>query len=131
MSSTGNWKGAERSVRDVLIEFLIPAFRKTRAGNYSISDFDVGIEGFEEWKFDSKYSKSQPFRHHNKLAVIEEKYCPSKTDFPILVTRNYKERFSCTTVYTRLFAMLLSYWLGFGTKEQLMKIYLKESDGQL
>lgn len=126
--STGNWKSAEAQLANVLQEFNIPAFRKTtRSGNWGVSDDDVGIEGADWLKNDSKYSKASPFKNHRLLSVIEEKYCKSKDDVPVLYTKNYKEHFGCITVKVKFFAMLLSYWLGHGTKEELWAIYTKKS----
>ena len=126
MTGTGNWKGREKSFAAVYREFNIPANRKNRANDYSISDDDVEIEGFPWIRNDSKYTKAQPFKHHGKLREIEFKYCKNKGDVAILRTANYKERGGVISVRDRFFAMLLSYWLGFGTKEELWSIYLKE-----
>ena len=94
-----------------------------RAGNYALSDYDVEIEGHSFFKGDSKYSASNPYRHHGKIKEIESKYCKEEGDVPVLYTRNYKEHGGYISVKDEYFAMLLSYWLGFGTKEELMEIY--------
>lgn len=125
MSKTGNWKGAERFVASVYQKYKIPATRISRAGNFAESTYDVDIEGHPEIKTDSKYSK-QNFRHHGKLETIRFKYCKSRGDIPVLSTKNYKERGSVFSVEDEFFSMLLSYWLGFGTKEELLAIYNKD-----
>lgn len=123
MSSTGNWKNAERVFADIYNKFKIEAYRKTRAGNFSVSDYDVEIVGEPRFKNDSKYTKKAPFRHHGKWREIKEKYCKEKEDIPILFTKNAREHFGLVSVDARFFAMLLSYWLGKATKEELESIY--------
>lgn len=122
----GNWKQAEKLLADVLCQFKIPAYRKNRANNYAISDTDVGIEGHDEFKLDSKYSKAAPFRHHGKIEIIKSKYCKTKEDIAILFTKNYREQYGYITIDVRFFAALLSYWLGAADKETLTRIYNKE-----
>jgi hypothetical protein len=120
---TGNWKGAERYLADVLCKYSIDAYRKTRGSNFAVSDTDVGVVG-EDWlKLDSKYSKAAPFRHHGKIQVIEEKYCKDEKDEPILFTKNFRERSGYITIKAEFFAVLISFWLGKATKEQLEEIY--------
>lgn len=121
-----NWKGAENQLANVLKDFGIPAYRKTRAGNWSISDTDVGVEGHDNLKLDSKYTKAQPFRHHGLLEVICEKYCKNPEDVGILFTKNYKEHFGNVTIHVKFFAMLLSYWLGCGTKDELWAKFMSK-----
>jgi hypothetical protein len=126
MSKTGNWKAAEKSFARVYQEFGIPAVRKNRANNYSISDDDIEIEGQPWIRSDSKHTKAQPFRHHGKLREIEEKYCTKTGDVAVLRTHNHREHGGVISVRDRFFSMLLAYWLGTGSREELWKIYLKE-----
>ena len=126
MGITQNWKNAEYYFRDVYLKYKIPARRDTRAGNFSVSDFEIKIDEHPGIKSDAKYSQAQPFRHHGKLQELEVKYCKEKTDIGVLLTKNYKERGACITVRDEVFAMLLSYWLGYGTKEELWSIYTKQ-----
>lgn len=123
-SNTQNWKNAESLFAKVLQEFKIPAVRKTsRAGNFGLSDYDVEIEGHSFFKGDSKYTKAAPFKHHGLLKTIEAKYCKEPGDEAVLYTRNYKERKGVISVDDRFFAMLLSYYLGFGEKGELMEVF--------
>ena len=127
MNKTGAWKFAEKGFALVLQEFNIPAIRLTRNDNYSKSCPDIEIEG-ADWIFgDSKYSKAQPYRHHGKIKETEARYCKKKGDTAILFSKNYKEHGGMIASRDRFFAMLLAYWLGKGTKEELWAIYLKES----
>jgi hypothetical protein len=119
-----NWKGAENQLARILREFGIPAERKqTRNFNWAVSDFDVGVDGHDNLKFDSKYSKVRPFRHHGLLYTIKQKYCKGKEDIPILFTKNYKEHFGNISVEVKFFAMLLAYWLGVADKDTLWNIF--------
>lgn len=127
MSLTSNWKNAEYYFRDLYLKYKIPARRDTRMGNYAVSDFEIKIDEQPHIKSDAKYSQAQPFRHHGKLAELEHKYCKDKLDIGVLLTKNYKERGACITVRDEIFAMLLSYWLGYGTKEELLAIYTRQS----
>jgi len=124
-----NWKNAEHFFANVYKKFKIPAYRDTRAGNYSVSDYEVKIEGHPEIASDSKYSQARPFRHHGLVKELEYKYCKTKGSFGVLLTKNFKEHGGCITVRAEVFAMLLSYWLGYATKEELMKIFMGETDG--
>lgn len=129
MSKTSNWKNAESYFAKVYQKFKIPARRDTRAGNYAISDFEVKIDEHPEIAGDSKYSQAKPFRHHGLLDEIEFKYCKGNPDaFGVLMTKNFKERGACITVRAEIFAMILSHWLGYGTKEELWAIYKGKKD---
>lgn len=124
MSLTDNWKNAEYYFRNLYLKYKIPARRDTRMGNYSVSDFEIKIDEQPHIKSDAKYSQARPYRHHGKLAEIEFKYCKDNPDaFGVLLTKNYKEHGACITVRDEIFAMLLSHWLGYGTKEELWEIY--------
>lgn len=126
MSKTSNWKNSESKLAEILCKYSIPAYRKlSRSGSFGISDFDVGVTDQEWLKLDSKYSQAQPFRHHGKIKVIEEKYCKEPKDVPILFTKNYKERSGYITIKAEWFACLLSYWLGYSDKQTLENIYYK------
>ena len=81
MSSTTNWKNSERYLARIFQKYGMPAYRKTRAGNYSISDTDIGFgkpgepDLHSEIKADSKYTEKKPFRHHGLWKIIKKKYC--------------------------------------------------------
>jgi hypothetical protein len=126
MSGTGNWKGREKGFAELYQEFGIPAYRKNRVMNYSVSDDDVGIENHPWIRNDNKYTKAAPFKHHGKLREIEFKYCKQKGDVAVLRTTNFKERGGVISVRDRFFAMLLSYWLGYKSKDELWSTYMKE-----
>lgn len=129
MSKTQNWKNAEYYFRDVYRKYNIPAERKSRAGNWGEKDFEVHIDNHPEIVSDSKYSEARPFRHHGLLEEEEGKYCKDekgkwkKGFHAVLLTKNYKERGARISVEDEFFAMLLSHWLGYGTKEELQAIY--------
>ena len=118
------WKYAENYFADMYKKYKIPAHRATRAGDWSQKDFEVKIEGHPEIVGDSKYSQARPFRHHGLVQEAEAKYCKTEDSFAVILTKNYKERGACVTVRDEVWAMLLADWLGAGTKEELMKIYL-------
>lgn len=122
MSKTSNWKRAERQGVKFLQKYKIPAFRHDqRQLNYAISIDDIGIEGHPFFKFDSKYRKSG-FVSHSLLKEIEDKYCPNG-EHAVLITKGFNERGQKVTIEDEFFAMLLSYWLGFASKEELLSIY--------
>ena len=122
-SVTQNWKNAEKYFANVYMKYKIPAHRETRGANFAISDYEVKIDEHPFIKSDAKYSQAQPYRHHGKLEELESKYCKEKGDIGVLLTKNFKEHGACITVRDEVFAMLLSHWLGYGTKEELWKIY--------
>lgn len=124
---TSRWKRAEKGGEALYQEFLIPAERITRAGNYAESTYDIRINGFPEYKTDSKYS-IKGHATSRMLDVVEEKYCERNEDEPILVCKGYRERGFKVTIRGRFFAMLLSYFLGFADKETLLSIYRKEKE---
>lgn len=120
-SKTQRWKNAERQVAEILKKYNIPAKRITRAGNYSESTYDVEIEGHPELKNDSKYSASG-FKTNRLLDVVRDKYCKEIKDEPVLWTKGYRETSMKMTVDGEFGALLLAYWLGKDTKENLEKI---------
>lgn len=122
MSKTARWKNAERQLADIYQKFKIDAERISRAGNYSESTYDVRINGAPELKSDSKYSQAG-FKTSRLLEVIREKYCPNKQDVPILFCKGYREHGGKITVDAEFFSMLLAFWLGKGTKEELLDIF--------
>jgi hypothetical protein len=128
MSKTQNWKNAEYYFANLYKKFKIPAYRESRGGDWGKKDFEVKIEGHPEIVSDSKYSEARPFRHHGLVQEAKAKYCKDKSFFPVILTKNYKERGGCISIQDKLFAMLLSYWLGYGTKEELWNIYLGEDE---
>lgn len=121
MSSSQNWKAAERKLVEIYLKYSIPAKRISRAGNYAVSTYDVEIEGHFEYKSDSKYS-IKPFAAHRLIRTIAHKYCNGDKDVAILYTKNYKDRDSYITVDAEHYAKLLSFWLGCKTKEELEAI---------
>jgi hypothetical protein len=123
-AASSRWKGLEKSWSKLLNRFKVPATRISRAANYNVSDYDVRIEGAEWLKSDTKYS-TQSFKTSRLLDIIEDKYCKEPGDQPILICKGYKEHGMKVTLKGAFAAMLLAYWLGTGTKEELMKIYNK------
>lgn len=124
MASKDAWKSLERRWSKMLNKYKVPAKRKSRAGNYCESTDDVGIEGHPSIKSDAKYS-IRGFKTNRLWEVMRDKYCVAPEDMAILLTAGYKERGMRATVDGEFMAMLLSHWLGFGSKEDLMNIYLK------
>jgi hypothetical protein len=116
------WKNAEKQWATTLKKYKIPATRISRAANFAVSDFDVFILGHPEYKSDSKYRKSG-FSVSKLLDDIRKKYCKSKADVPILVTKSGGQHGENCMVEDEFLAMILSFWLGFGTKEELQGIY--------
>jgi hypothetical protein len=47
---------------------------------------------FMSLKIDAKFSASKPWRQNNMLEVVRDKYCPEKSDIPVLYCRQYKDR---------------------------------------
>jgi hypothetical protein len=126
-NKTQRWKNLERSTAKTFTKFGIPAKRISRSGNYSVSTFDVEVDGHPEFKIDSKYRQSG-FLTHRLLEEIQLKYCKSYDDIPILVTKGYKQTGSDTIVDSDYFAMLLAFWLGVADKETLWGIYRGKID---
>jgi len=118
-----NWKNAEKYGRDLYLKYKIPATRETRADDYSVSDFEIKVDNHPEIVTDSKYSEARPYRHHALILEAEDKYCKDKGDIAVILTKNFSKSGGCITVRDQAFAMLLSYWLGYGTKEELLEIY--------
>lgn len=125
MSKVDLWKNNERQTAEIFNEFLVPAERISRSGNYSISVHDCNLTDHLQYKLDSKYSKSG-FKTSRMLDVVAQKYCKDEKDVPLLFTKGYRERGQKATLDARYLAMLLSYWLGYSDKETLEKIYYKE-----
>ena len=122
MSKVDRWKNAERQGAEIFNEFLVPAERINRANNYSVSTFDISLKEHPKYKLDSKYSV-KGFLVNRLLAVIENKYCKEPEDVGILLTKGFREHGMKATVDARFLAMLMSFWLGYGQKEELEKIY--------
>lgn len=123
MSSTGNWKNNERAWSKVLKKYNVESTRISRAGNYSESVHDNDVPEFPQLKSDCKFS-TKPWRQNNMLEIVRDKYCPNKDDIPLLFCRQIKDRGGKVVVDDEFAAMLISFWLGKGTKEELWDIYL-------
>lgn len=123
-AATSRWKNCERLLAKTLEKYGIGAKRITRAGNYSESTWDVTVFGFPELKLDSKYSL-QGFRTSRMLETVRRKYCPAKTDIPVLFCKGYKEISGKVTIDAEFFAILLSFWMGKDTKENLLAKFNK------
>lgn len=120
---THRWKGLEKAVPALMQKYKIPAFRhEQRQNNYAISIDDVGITGFPWIKIDCKY-RVNGFQTNTLLSVVEDKYCKEATDVAVLVTKGFQERGQRVTIDDEFFCVLLGYFLGVGTKEELWSIY--------
>lgn len=129
MSSSSNWKNAERRLRDIYLKYDIPAERISRAGNFSKSDYDVRLTDPSlpiEFANDSKYSEAKPYRHHGLLKTIVKKYCKEKGQQPVLFTCNYKENGGVFAVPGYMWSGLLAHFLGYLTKEEVLLRWSKE-----
>lgn len=126
-AKTQRWKGAEYEFADTLKEFKIPAER-IKKGTYE-SDHDVRIIGHPNFKGESKFSAAG-FKTSRLAEVTEMKYCTSAEDVALMFFRAYKgvvnrgDKNRCG-VDARFMSCLLSYWLGFGSKDELWDIYVK------
>lgn len=123
MARSNAWKYLEKTWAEVLNKYGLTAWRISRAGNYSVSDYDVGIKEFPNAKSDAKYSVNG-HKTNRLLDTVENKYCNTKEDFGILITKGFRERGQKTTVDSEILAMLLAHWAGTKTKEELWNIYL-------
>ena len=98
------WKNLERKVAKAL-----GGERIIRAGDYSQKTYDVNVPDFPELKIDSKY-RTSGWKHHTYLQEIEEKYCHSDRDVPVLVTKNKGETGEYVTMKLEHFADFLEYY---------------------
>lgn len=129
---------AEREFADHLQEFKIPAKRILKSRFEKAPD--VEIEGYkyidldevqERIILDSKYSLSG-FTTDRLQSQVEMKYCRLPTDFSICFFRSYKSAVNRGDknrmgMDARLGSMLLAYWLGYGTKEELWEIFTSKN----
>lgn len=124
--SIQSWKNSEKQWAKELNRFKIDeAYRKSRAGNFAVSDFDVGIPSADWIKSDSKYSKNS-FKTNRLLNETEFKYCKAPGDTAVLITKGYREVGQCATVDSSFLAMLIAFWMDKAPREELWSIYLKE-----
>lgn len=116
----------EKQWEKILKKYGIPAYRKQeRRLNFSISVDDVGILGYPSIKSDCKY-RASGFAANTLLDEVESKYCKTPEDFAILICKGKNERGQKVVIDSEVAAMLLSYWLGFNTKEDLETIRLQK-----
>lgn len=122
MSKTSRWKNNEHKAAEVMQKYKIPATRKTRGDNFAISDFDVGIDGHPEVIIDAKYTQ-RGWVTNRLVDETRAKYAKAKTDPVLIWTKGFRERGEKCCMDGEFAAMLLSYWLGYGTKEELFRIW--------
>ena len=127
MSNTQRWKNNEKQSAEIAKKYLIPAERISRAGNYSVSDYDVKLLEHPEYKLDAKYSQ-RGFLTTRMLETVREKYCKTAKDIPVLLTKGYREVSQKVTIDAEFFFALLSFWLGYASKDQIKKIMYKGKD---
>lgn len=94
------WKELEKTAAAAL-----GGVRINRANDYGVSDVDVVVPGFDFLRIDCKYRKSHA--HHSLIEEIRTKYCTSKGQYPVLVTKHRSSRREYCTVDLVLFAALL------------------------
>ena len=126
MARSNAWKAAEKQWAAFLCQFKLTAVRRSRAGNWSQSTDDVAVEELPFTINDTKYSV-KAWKSNRLLEECHAKYFKNVGDSTILVTKGYKEVGLCATVDGRFLAMLLAFWAGVGTKEELWSIYTKQS----
>lgn len=119
MARSNAWKDLERWIAELLKQFGLDAYRKTRGQDWGKSDFDAEIKDHPQFKFDCKYSIKR-WKTSSMLETVREKYCKEKLkvtpdeiigDVPILICKNYRERGAKITVDADVFVMLLAYYL--------------------
>lgn len=125
-AATARWKNNEKAWADLLCKYKLNAKRISRAGNFAQSIDDVSIEELPWTSNDTKYS-IQGWKQNRLLDETEAKYCKEKGDTAILITKGYKERGQCATIDAEFLAMLLAFYAGVGTKEELWAIYTRQS----
>jgi len=123
MAKSKAWKDLEKKWAEILCKYGLKAHRVSRAGNYSVSDYDVKVEELPFLKSDTKYSQAG-FKTNRLMHETEEKYCKEKLDFAAIVTKGYKEQGQDVCVDSEFMAMLLAFWAGVATKEELISTYL-------
>lgn len=94
------WKALER-----LTASELKGRRVLRGADFAKSDVDVIIDEFGFLKADCKYR--QKWAHHKFLEEIVEKYCTSKGDMPVLITKTPKQIGACVTIRLDHFGVLL------------------------
>lgn len=123
-AATARWKNSERQWASILSKYKLNATRKSRAGDFSKMDDDVGIAELPWTINDSKYS-TKGWKQNRLLEETARKYAKNKGDSTVLITKGYREVGQCATVDAEFMAMLLAYWAGVGSKEELWEIYTK------
>lgn len=123
--SKANWVRNEKITVRKFEEWGIPAewvSKEGREESKSIHDVDIFPQAPIHFKIDSKFTKGG-LAHHTKLAIIEEKYCKKEHERPILFSRTIGSRRGTFTVYDDVFLGLMSYFLGYRTKEQVLEAW--------
>lgn len=124
MARSQSWKDLEKKWSEILCKYGLTAHRVSRAGNYQVSDYDVKVAEMPELISDCKYS-IHSFKTNRLLDEVEDKYKKAKGDTAILVTKGYKEHGQDASCDSEFMAMLLAYWVGVGSKEDLWATYSK------
>lgn len=123
MSQKSNWINNEKITVRKFQEWGIPAEWVSKMGreeSKSIHDVDIFPQAPIHFKIDSKFTKGG-LAHHTKLNVIEEKYCKKDHERPVLFSRTIGARYGTFTVKDSIFLGLLSYFLGYRTKEEVLR----------
>jgi hypothetical protein len=116
------WKGNERQWAKTLCDFKLPAKRISRAGNFGLSTYDVSIDGADHVISDGKYSQSG-FLICRQVREAAQKYAKKPTDFVVILSKGYRDVGQTASTSDLTLALLLAYWEGAGTREELYQIY--------
>lgn len=117
-NASARGKRTEKSFAKYLNKYRIPAVREERLNNYSVSKPDIIIENHPEFKIDTK-SRGASALISTFEEEVESKYCKTTKDEPIMPVRIKHRKDYHVVIRGKFFAKLLSYWLGFATKEEL------------
>lgn len=121
MTDKQNWINNEKMTVRKFQEFGIPAewvSKEGRQESKSIHDVDIFPKTPVHFKIDSKFTRGG-LAHHTKLDIIEKKYCKKDNERPVLFSRTIGSRSGTFTVKDDLFLGILSYFLGYMTKEEV------------
>jgi hypothetical protein len=100
MPRSNAWKALEREAAREL-----GGVRISRGADFSESDVDVNVKDYPFLKVDAKYRIRHS--HHKFMSIIQENYCKSPGDVPVLVTKSHNQQGSFATVPTWFLGLLL------------------------
>jgi hypothetical protein len=95
------WKRLERTTATKLGGYRFPRWLDFRQ-----SAPDVVVDDFPELVIDAKSRKR--WAHHTYMEAIQDKYCKSRDDVPMLVTKHDGQRGEYVTIPLDYFAKMLN-----------------------